>query len=341
MSRPGILHWLTKRTARKNRTANRRRRSRLYQPYLELLEGRTLLSTLNWINAAGGDWDTPSNWDAGRVPTLTDDAVINLTGITVTHSTTALDSVNNLTSLADLDISNGSLTVTSSNTGAIIVDAGTLAGGSITAPSLSVVKGDLLSLPSTITQMYQLDLNVTGTVLVDATSRIDVTGKGYLPGRTTGNTTVGGATSTAGAVMAGVLALDMTVVDPAASLNGDPWGFVDVTGPLDLQGSLAPTGGGLEQVSGALTSVLALSVSGATLAAESLIAPALTLANGAVLTSLTSTATAMHKLEVQVTGTLLVDAASRIDVSGKCYLAGQTTGTRPPEVRHRPPWQLR
>jgi YD repeat-containing protein len=164
---------------------------------LELLEDRTLLSTLNWINSAGGDWDTPANWDAGRVPTSADDAVINFSAITVTHSTTASDSVNNLTSLAGLDISSGSLTVMSSITGAITVNGGTLAGGSITAPSISVTTGGLLtSLPSTPSQMYQLDLTVTGTVMVDATSRIDVTGKGYLPGRTSGNTTMGAATGT-------------------------------------------------------------------------------------------------------------------------------------------------
>src|SRR5947209_1627035 len=107
MSRPEILHLLTKRTSRKKRSPNRQRHSWLYRPSLELLEERTLLSTLSWINAAGGDWDIPSNWDAGRVPTLTDDALINLAGITVTHSTSASDAVNNLSSLADLDISNG------------------------------------------------------------------------------------------------------------------------------------------------------------------------------------------------------------------------------------------
>ena len=49
-------------------------------------------------------------------------------------------------------------------------------------------------LTSTATQMYELDLAIAGSLIVDATSRIDVNGKGYLPGHTTGNTTVGGAT---------------------------------------------------------------------------------------------------------------------------------------------------
>ncbi len=41
---------------------------------------------------------------------------------------------------------------------------------------------------------HKLDLTVAEQVIVDATSKIDVSGKGYLAGRTTGNTTVGGAT---------------------------------------------------------------------------------------------------------------------------------------------------
>jgi len=43
--------------------------SKAIRPFWELLEERTLLATVNWIGASGGDWDVPSNWDAGRVPT--------------------------------------------------------------------------------------------------------------------------------------------------------------------------------------------------------------------------------------------------------------------------------
>ena len=32
------------------------------------LEDRTLLSSVNWTNATGGDWDTGSNWSTGSVP---------------------------------------------------------------------------------------------------------------------------------------------------------------------------------------------------------------------------------------------------------------------------------
>jgi hypothetical protein len=65
--------------------------------------------------------------------------------------------------------------------------------------SVHLVGGAVLThSANTSTQTHKLDLNVTGQVIVDATSRIDVSGKGYLSGRTSGNTTVGGATNEGG-----------------------------------------------------------------------------------------------------------------------------------------------
>jgi hypothetical protein len=45
---------------------------------IELLEERTLLSTIQWINPAGGDWGVAANWDFNRVPQASDDVVINV-----------------------------------------------------------------------------------------------------------------------------------------------------------------------------------------------------------------------------------------------------------------------
>ena len=51
---------------------------------MELLEDRQLLTTVSWINPAGGIWNTASNWrddvGANRVPAAADDVVIDLTG---------------------------------------------------------------------------------------------------------------------------------------------------------------------------------------------------------------------------------------------------------------------
>ncbi|HLN29982.1 MAG TPA: hypothetical protein VK395_19730, partial [Gemmataceae bacterium] len=64
-----------------------------------------MLSVVNWINPAGGDWDTPGNWSTGQVPGATDDAVINYSNITVTHNTSSSDAVNSITSEAALTLS--------------------------------------------------------------------------------------------------------------------------------------------------------------------------------------------------------------------------------------------
>jgi YD repeat-containing protein len=56
----------------------------------------------------------------------------------------------------------------------------------------------------TASQTHELNLNVSNQVVVDGSSRIDVSGLGYLPGRTTGNTTMGGATGASGGSYGGL-----------------------------------------------------------------------------------------------------------------------------------------
>ena len=88
-----------------------------FRPGLIPLEDRTLLATMIWTNVAGGDWDTAGNWvnsanpSDQHVPTASDDAVINLPNITVTHDTSASDAVDSLVCAAGLEISNGTLTI--------------------------------------------------------------------------------------------------------------------------------------------------------------------------------------------------------------------------------------
>jgi hypothetical protein len=50
-------------------------------------------ATLNWINPAGGDWNDARNWDAGRVPTRGDDAVIRYANVVVTFSAGYVDPI--------------------------------------------------------------------------------------------------------------------------------------------------------------------------------------------------------------------------------------------------------
>src|SRR5262245_51604980 len=93
-----------------------RRHARRWRPWFEQLEERLAPATINLINASGGDWDSAGNWDLGRVPTSTDDAFINISGISISHSTSASDEVNSLTGLGSLAISAGTLSVATSST---------------------------------------------------------------------------------------------------------------------------------------------------------------------------------------------------------------------------------
>src|SRR5260370_17945594 len=94
---------------------NPRKKLTYVRPYLEQLEDRTLLSTVNWINPAGGDWDTTSNWvdDQGvnRLPGPSDNAVIHQPGsITITHSQ-GNDSITSLQSNKSILLSAGTPTI--------------------------------------------------------------------------------------------------------------------------------------------------------------------------------------------------------------------------------------
>ena len=71
--------------------------------------------------------------------------------------------------------------------------------------SLLLTNGAILThSPCTATVTHKLDVTVTNAVVVSTNSRIDVSGLGYVAGRTKGNTTVGGATSDAGGSYGGL-----------------------------------------------------------------------------------------------------------------------------------------
>ena len=82
----------------------------------------------------------------------------------------------------------------------ICVQGATLTvSGSHVFNSVQLVDGAVLTHPAcTTVETHKLDLTVLGEVLVDSTSRIDVTGKGYAAHYTRGNTLQGGATSNSG-----------------------------------------------------------------------------------------------------------------------------------------------
>ena len=133
-----------------------RHRRKVFRPDWERMEDRTLLATMLWTNAAGGDWDVASNWvnqanpSDQHVPTASDDAQINLAGITVTHAAGSSDSVNSLTvaSGTTLSLSNGTLAIASAstNSGILAIGKATLAGaGTLTNAGSMTASGGSIS----------------------------------------------------------------------------------------------------------------------------------------------------------------------------------------------------
>jgi hypothetical protein len=80
------------------------------RPRVEVLEDRTAPAVVSFTNHAGGDWSVPGNWSTGSVPTASDDVVINLPGITVTHST-GTDIIRTLTLSDPLPVTGGILAI--------------------------------------------------------------------------------------------------------------------------------------------------------------------------------------------------------------------------------------
>ena len=118
---------------------HRRRRSQNRIGFLgEQLEDRTLLTTITWQNAAGGDWNTGANWQGGTVPGIGDDAVIPdfSPDITITYSS-GTSEIQSLTSAETLQISGGSFQIDAAST----VNNITLHGGTFTGGGALTVSG--------------------------------------------------------------------------------------------------------------------------------------------------------------------------------------------------------
>ena len=180
-------------------------------------------ATVTWIGGSG-DWNTVTNWSTGALPGTGDDVVIGSgPAITVTYSSGS-QVVNSIQSQQAFVLSGGVLTVSSTFQGsnALTLSGGTLVADRVSAAALTLDRAALIAtniqassllvtnsglittFSPTATQVYPLVVFVTNAVNVSANSRIDVTGLGYLPGYTTGNTTVGGATGDSGGSYGGL-----------------------------------------------------------------------------------------------------------------------------------------
>jgi len=216
-----------------------RRRSG-FRPRSEVLEGRTLLATMMWASDASGDWDVASDWvnaanpSDQHVPNASDDAVINYANITVTHDTSAADTVDSLVSAANLDISSGSLTIdtTSASQPTSTVSGQFLLSGA----SLQVLSGNVNltgggTISGTITAVAGTNLQLNGQVLT--TSSV-VSSDGFVEIL---DSTEAGSFQAAGGTTAQNTSFTGTVVSLGSSLDVYP-GTVSfapaVGGPVTL-----------------------------------------------------------------------------------------------------------
>ncbi len=167
------------RSARSRRSRKIAARRKVFLPGYEPMEKRELLATMVWTNPAGGDWDTAANWvnladsNDQHVPMASDDAEINLSGITITHASGTSDLVNSLTvaSGSPLSLSSGTLSIASASTvsgdltmaGGTLTGAGTLTvngamtwtGGTMSGTGATIAEGGLaIGDPNTPEQMF-------------------------------------------------------------------------------------------------------------------------------------------------------------------------------------------
>lgn len=183
-----LLSWLQSlRVSRTNRTARRRcfvsRPARLRRIRLgvEILEDRTVPSTLTWVGGASGDWDNPVNWSSGKVPGAADDVVINTANATITHKYGSIESIHSLTtgSTDTLNWSAGSLYISSASTlqGALNLSGGTwLGGGNLTLDKLLTWTGGTMTGSGTTTANAGIDFSGSGSETLDGRTLYNASG---------------------------------------------------------------------------------------------------------------------------------------------------------------------
>jgi hypothetical protein len=111
---------------------------------LEELEERRLLSTFTWVPNASGDFNTAANWlnqstSTAGVPGAGDDAVVSITGINITSSTT--NTVNSILCGAQLTITSGTFTIAlgkNSHINTLVVNAGTALQANAGSPNATL-----------------------------------------------------------------------------------------------------------------------------------------------------------------------------------------------------------
>jgi RHS repeat-associated protein len=136
-----------------------------------------LLATVTWINPAGGDWSTPSDWSSQALPGPNDDVVINALnpGASVTHTQNVTDTIHSLTAAAPITLSEGELNLSGgTGTPGALSDTGpfSLAGGIL---SLADVQAGTVLTASSAAEGTLNQVTLGGSLSVSNTA-ISVTG---------------------------------------------------------------------------------------------------------------------------------------------------------------------
>src|SRR4051794_7577918 len=118
---------------RRTRSRKRNLSGRRLRLQAERLEDRLMLARITWIGGSG-DWDSGINWSNGTGPGPADDAVIDVAGVAVTHSTGS-HTVQSLTMNDPFTLAGGTLIVTGNlveqNTNTFTMTGGTLRSATV------------------------------------------------------------------------------------------------------------------------------------------------------------------------------------------------------------------
>jgi hypothetical protein len=202
-----------------------------------------------WINAAGGDWDIAGNWantsnaSDHHVPAASDDAAISMSGITVTHTTSASDSVHSLTSQAKITVAGGSLSLGTTST--INTDLSVSSGGSL------IISNATLNGPGTLTNAGSLSLTA-------ATINAPLVNQGTITDQGSVSTISNSFNNAAGATLRlqGNGSFGNATLNATAGLSNA--GTIDLTSAnANYSETLTVTGGTLVNTSGATLSTTA------------------------------------------------------------------------------------
>lgn len=197
---------------------------------LDEIEERVVPATVTWINAAGGSWNTGTNWSTGSVPTASDDVVIpdlGTAGVTLTVTISSSVQATSVTTAENLTLNaNQALTVT----GNIAVNGGaTIAIGGSAALEFNATVGS---------SNHQITTNSTGTVAMtggflrqtgtshSVSFNTGVTVRGYgTIGHLAGGASTGGNWNTAGTWSADVSGQTLSLNDFSSyhTLAGGVW----------------------------------------------------------------------------------------------------------------------